>query len=384
MPRSRQAERFCNSINPPTYSSASYYFRDQEDVISGLHEKTITRGRYGRYNNPTWDLVEERVARLNDTDDCLLFASGMAAHVTAFMTFLEAGSRAVFPSECYRQTRNVFRRILPRFGVEAVELSIRDPQSFIHGLGQLEPKPTLVHLEMPSSPHMYCIDLDAVRSAVGGQAVISLDTSFAPPPNLMPFHHGIDLAICSATKYLNGHGDIVAGVVAGKQSLIDRIRWHRDTMGAVADGRVAELLMRSLHTLEMRIERVNSMGMRVAEFLENHPGVHSVYYTGLDSHPHAELAARYLRGHGGVVTFDLPLSRDETAKIVQKMQLPYMASNFGAPQTLVEQSTFFTYFEYGDNELAEIGVSHGTVRLALGYTDSVDEIIIDLDAALKR
>jgi cystathionine gamma-synthase len=171
-------------------------------------------------------------------------------------------------------------------------------------------------------------------------------------------------------------------VVSGRADLIERIAWHRDTTGPIADARVAELLNRGLHTLELRMKRLNDSAQRIAEFLEGHARVQRVLYTGLESHPHRDLAKKYLVGHGGVVTFDLNLSRQATADFVDSLSLPFMASNFGAPQTLIEQSSFFTYFEYSDEELARIGVTHGTVRLAVGYLDDPGDIINDLNRSL--
>jgi cystathionine gamma-synthase len=186
----------------------------------------------------------------------------------------------------------------------------------------------------------------------------------------------------SATKYLGGHGDIVSGIVSGRRDLIEQIRWYRDTTGPVADGHTAFLLRRSLYTLPLRMQRVNELGMTVARYLDSHPAVRRIYYTGLESHPHFELGQTYLAGHGGVVTFELGLSEAETAEVVDRLKIPFMASNFGAPHTLVEQSTFFTYFEYDDAGLASIGVDRSTIRLALGYVNETEEVIKDLADAL--
>ncbi|MER0240500.1 PLP-dependent transferase [Streptomyces sp. HSW2009] len=384
MTRERAPDAYVNSVLPPVYYSASYYFDHAEHVRTGLHEKSEPAGRYGRYSNPTWLDVERRLNELSGAESSLLFSSGMAAHFTTFLALLSADSEVVLPAESYRQVRNVFKEILPKFGVRVHEISIRDPSAFVQRLAQLADRVGLVHLEMPSSPHMYLIDVEQVRAAVGPDTVITLDGSFAPPPNFHALRWGVDLVLFSATKYLSGHGDIVAGVLSGRQDLVERVRWYRDTTGAVADPHTAFLLRRSLDTLPLRMERVNAQGLAVASYLEAHPRVSQVYYTGLPSHPHHKLAEHYLAGHGGVVTFELGLTEQETAAVVDRLQIPYMASNFGAPQTLVEQSTFFTYFEYDDAGLRDIGVDRSTVRLACGYTVDVEHIIADLEQALPR
>jgi cystathionine gamma-synthase len=382
MTKKRTPEQYTNSIESPTYQSASYYFDDADQVKAGLHDLSIPAGRYGRYSNPTWLEVETRLSELSEAESSLLFASGMAAHFTTFVSLLEAGDEVVLPAESYRQVRNVFHHILPKFGIVVHEISIRDPEAFLDGIAALKGRLRLVHLEMPSSPHMYLIDVARVREIVGDDVVITLDSSFSPPPNFYALRWGVDLVLFSATKYLGGHGDIVAGVLSGRQDLIERIRWYRDTTGPVADGNVAFLLRRSLYTLPLRMERVNAQGLEVARFLTDHPRVSRVYYTGLETHPHFKLGQDYLHGHGGVVTFELGLSEKETAEIVDRLKVPFMASNFGAPHTLVEQSTFFTYFEYDDAALKSIGVDRSTIRLALGYANESTQVVEDLDRAL--
>ena len=382
MTKKRSPEPYTNSIEAPTYQSASYYFDDAGHVKTGLHDLTTPAGRYGRYSNPTWLEVEGRASELTGAEASLLFASGMAAHFTTFISLLSAGDEVVLPAESYRQVRNVFHTILPRFGIVVHEISIRDSSAFLAGIQALAGRVRLVHLEMPSSPHMYLIDVAQVREIVGPDVIVTLDSSFSPPPNFYALRWGADLALFSATKYLGGHGDIVSGVACGRRDLIERIRWYRDTTGPVADGNAAFLLRRSLYTLPLRMERVNALGMSVARYLDGHPAVRRVYYTGLESHPHFKLGQTYLAGHGGVVTFELGLSEAATAQVVDRLKVPFMASNFGAPHTLVEQSTFFTYFEYDDAGLESIGVDRSTIRLALGYVNEADEIIEDLAGAL--
>lgn len=382
MTKRRDAEPYTNSIEAPTYQSASYYFDDEEHVRAGLHDLSVPAGRYGRYSNPTWLEVEARLSELSEAESSLLFASGMAAHFTTFMALLKAGDEVVLPAESYRQVRNVFHHILPKFGIVVHEISIRDSDAFLAGIAELSGRLRLVHLEMPSSPHMYLIDVARVREVVGDDVILTLDGSFSPPPNFYALRWGVDLVLFSATKYLGGHGDIVAGALSGRRDLIEEIRWYRDTTGPVADGNAAFLLRRSLYTLPLRMARVNAQGMEVARFLADHPRVTRVYYTGLETHPHHALGKQYLNGHGGVVTFELGLSEKETAAVVDRLKVPFMASNFGAPHTLVEQSTFFTYFEYDDAGLKSIGVDRSTVRLALGYVNEPSQVIEDLDRAL--
>lgn len=382
MTKRRTPDRYTNSIEPPVYQSASYYYDDLDHVEVALHKRNLPAGRYGRYSNPTWLDVEDRLSRLSGSERSLIFSSGMAAIFTTFVALLKAGDEIAVPAESYRRTRDVFSLILPKYGVKVHEFSIRHTELFVDAMARLASGLRLVHLEMPSSPHMMLVDVAAVRHVVGPDVVITMDSSFAPPPNFYALRHGADLAMFSATKYLGGHGDIVAGVVSGRADLVEQIQWYRDATGPVADGNTAALLRRSLYTHDLRIARANLQGLRVAEYLSGHAKVKRVFYTGLRDHPHFALGERYLHGHGGVVTFELRGSERECAAFVDRLRIPYMASNFGAPQTLVEQSTILTYFMYDDAALESIGVDRSTVRLALGYTDDVDDVIEDLRQAL--
>jgi len=381
--RKRSSDRYTNSIEPPTYQSASYYIKDAQEVKETLHANSPSAGRYGRYSNPSWIDVERLLSEISYAESSLLFASGMAAHMTTFLTFLKAGDEALIPFESYRQVRNVFHHILPKFGIIVHEVSIKDSDAFLRRVAELGERLSLIHLEMPSSPHMFLIDVEQVRAQVGPEVMITMDSSFAPPPNFYALRWGVDLVLFSATKYLSGHGDLVAGCLSGREDLVAKIRWYRDTTGSVADGHVATLLRRSLYTLPLRVESANSKALEVARYLDLHPRVTRVYYTGLESHPHYDLGSKYLGGHGAVVTFELGLSEEETAEIVDRLTQPYMASNFGTPQTLVEQSTFFTYFEYDDDALLSIGVHRSTVRLAIGFADDADSVVQDLSQALS-
>ena len=210
MSRQGTKDNYINSIIPPTYRSASYYFGNNQEVVDGLHTKEKSLGRYGRYNNPTWEHVESRLSILSQAEKSLLFTSGMSAHFTTFMSILKRGDHVVFPSESYRQTRNVFIEILPKFGVICHELSIRNSDKFLSQLAEFDFEIALLHLEMPSSPHMYISDLEKIRGIVGKDVTITMDSSFSPPPNFYPLKWGVNLAIFSATKYLSGQGDIMA------------------------------------------------------------------------------------------------------------------------------------------------------------------------------
>lgn len=383
MARKKENDKYSNSVINPRYESASYFFDNRNDVVQSMHKNEKSAGRYGRYDNPTWLAVEEELSDIIGYPQSLLFSSGMAAHAATFFTFLKPGDEVLMPSEIYRMTRILLAEYLGSRGITVHEAPLREPSAFIDAARKLGPRLRLVHLEMPSSPHMYLVDIEKVRKALPKKVILTLDASFAPPPNLLPAKYGIDVAIYSGTKYLSGHGDIVIGAVSGKRKFIESIRQFRAMTGSIPSGHTADLLRRSLYTLKLRVEKANEQGLELARFLDKHPKVTRVYFNGLPSHAHFELAKKYFQGNGSVVTFELGVSEGETAKFVDKLKIPYMASNFGTPHTLIEQSTFFTYFEYSDEELINIGVDKSTVRLSVGFTDEVGEVIKDLEQALK-
>lgn len=242
----------------------------------------------------------------------------------------------------------------------------------------------IIFIEMPSNPHLYLTDIAKIKSEIDPiNTILIVDSTLASPCNFQPQKFGADLTIHSCSKYIGGHGDVLAGSVSGSQQLIEQIRNYRNIMGGVADPHCAFLLNRSLNTLKIRMRHFNETGMKVATYLQEQPKVKQVFYTGLESHPHSSLANKYLTGHGGVISFELDANRELTSKFVDALQIPFMGTNFGSNHTMVEQCSIFTYFNLSDAEKQEIGISDSLVRLSVGYEDS-DVLIEDIERAIKK
>ncbi|NER03597.1 MAG: aminotransferase class I/II-fold pyridoxal phosphate-dependent enzyme [Okeania sp. SIO3C4] len=369
---------YTNSCLTPIYQNAAYFFENTEQVIK-YHEDEVSLGRYGRYDNPNWSEFESKMAALDNYESALMFSSGMNAIVTTVCSFIEQNDLLIYTGKCYRKIRNFFNQVLPKWGVKTIPI---DPTNNDDFLQKYQSNAKILFVEMPSNPHLYLVDLAKIKSEISPNTLLIVDSTLSTPYNFQPQKFGADLTIHSCSKYIGGHGDVLAGSVAGPRELIEQIRSYRNIMGGIADPHTAFLLNRSLDTLEIRMRHFNEAGMKIAKYLQQHPQVKKVFYTGLESHPHYSLAQKYLTGHGGVVSFELDADREATSKFVDALQVPFMGTNFGSSHAMVEQCSVFTYYHLSPAEKQELEISDSLVRLSIGYEDS-DLAIKDLDKALK-
>jgi cystathionine gamma-synthase len=291
-----------DALATPIVTTATYTFRDTAELVAYM-EGGRSREEYGRYGNPTVRALEEKVAALEGCDDALAFGSGMAAVTTAILALVRSGSHVVLFRDCYRRTRQFVTTVLDRFGVTHTLVEPGD----LAGLEQaLRPETRLIVSEAPTNPYLNVVDLEALAALARARRIKTLiDATFATPVNLRPAAHGIDLVVQSATEYLGGHNDVLAGVVAGPAALVSLIKDLRDVLGGVCDPQGAYLVLRGLTTLELRVQRQNATALALARALESHPKVARVWYPGLESHPHHAIARRLmvgLRGRGDVRT----------------------------------------------------------------------------------
>lgn len=377
----RSPEIIRNAVVEPAWHNVEYSYADTADFRRYLAGDP-TRGRYGRYDNPSWRQVERRIAQLEGCGDALLYPSGMAALTGVALSFLESGDTVAYCRHSYRQLEQLFDEIIVRLGVRAVALDQRDADRFDEEMRRvaLDPSLRLVLLEVPSNPHLYMVDIAAVRGYLRPDTVLAVDSTFASPLHLSPFELGAELVIHSCTKYIGGHGDLMAGVVAGSVGRMERLRKVRDITGIVSDAGVAFLINRSLDTLELRMRHYGETAGAVARWLEGQPWVRRVFYTSLASHPHAELIRRYLRGHAGLLAFELEADEAATSAFVDALKVPYMTSGFGSTRTLVEQLSIFTFYRLDAAHREELGITDSLIRLSIGM-ETADCLIADMDQA---
>jgi cystathionine gamma-synthase len=338
------------------------------------------REEYGRYGNPTVREVEKRLAALENTEDAVLFSSGMAAVTTATMALTKAGDHVVLFRDCYRRTRQFVAGTLARFGVASSLVAPGDLEELSR---IINPKTKLVISESPTNPYLSCVDLKGLAKVIGNHRGVRsiIDATFATPVNCRPASFGIDLVVHSATKYLAGHNDVLAGVVAGPAHLISLIRDLRHVLGSVCDPHAAFLVGRGLKTLALRIERQNVTAAAIARALERHPAILRVFYPGLSSHADHAIAREQMHGFGGVVSFLVKGGGPAARKLVDGCKLAKIAPSLGGVETLIEQPAIMSYFEMTPEERAAIGIDDGLVRLSVGIEEPRD-ILGDLENAL--
>ena len=369
-----------DSITTPVVSSATYVFGSTGE-IARYFNGDLEREEYGRYGNPTVRAAEQKLAVLEQAEEAALFGSGMAAVTTTLFELLKAGDHVVLTNDCYRRTRQFIGRFLGRLGIESTLVAPGDERA-LHDA--LRPGRTKVILtESPTNPYLRVADLALyarARDLCPGANLI-VDATFATPINQRPLTQGADLVIHSATKYLGGHNDLLAGVVCGRAGLVQSIKDLRGVLGGVLDPQSAFLLIRGLKTLPLRVQRQNETGLAVAQWLEAHPRVRRVFYPGLASHPDHALAVRTMSGFGGVVSFRLRGDVRSGSRFVDGCKLATIAPSLGAVETLIEQPAIMSYFELTTEEREAIGIYDDLIRLSLGLEDPAD-IIADLSQAL--
>lgn len=372
-----------DAVPTPIVQTATYTFEDSAEITaftSGDHPDP-DRGEYGRYGNPTVRAVEQRLAALEGTEDAALFASGMAALTTTVLALVRAGQHVVLFRDCYRMTLEFTTDVLDRFGVSHTLLDAGDVASLPSAI---RPETRLVLSESPTNPYLACIDLHAVAAACKPYRTVKsiIDATFATPVNCRPASFGVDLVVHSATKYLAGHNDVLAGVVCGPAGLVSLVRDLRGVLGGVADPHAAFLVGRGIKTLALRVERQNATAQRLAEMLEKHPRVERVFYPGLPSHPSHAVARAQMSGFGGVLSFVIAGGLEAASRVVDALRIPRIAPSFGGVEALVEQPAVMSYYAMTTEERAAIGISDGLVRLSVGIEDAED-LLVDVDLALS-
>jgi cystathionine gamma-synthase len=375
----RNRKRQNRSVTIPIEQTAAYYFENTKQIID-FYEGRLSGIKYGRYGNPTQHAVEEKMAKLENADRALLFASGMAAVTTTIFALVKQGDHILFTDDYYRNTGKFFKEILPKFGIESTEVPI-DNMDYIERY--VHKNTILFFSELPTNPFLRVINIEKTAKILKKYNVLTIiDSTFATPINIRPIECGADLVIHSATKYLGGHHDLFAGVAAGNSQLIEKIQQCRDIFGGIIDPHTSYLLLRSLQTLNIRMRLHNENALRIAKYLKSHPKVKRVWYPGLESHPDYDLARKQMKGFGGVITFSIRATEKGTSKFIDKLKIPYIATNLGGPQSLIEQHAVLTF--YKDRKTAEKRrITGNLIRYSVGF-EHVDDILLDFENAFKK
>ena len=378
-------ERAHQAIPMPIIQTATYAFADTADLVDFMQRKTwgdgmVGREEYGRYGNPTVQAVERKVAALEGGDEAVLFSSGMAAITSLLLASLPTGAHIVMTDDCYRRTRQFCLTFLSRLGIETTVVPMGDYEALEAAIRK---ETRFLISESPTNPYLRCVDLERIAEIAQRRKVRTLiDSTFGTPINQRPLDYGIDYVTHSATKYMGGHHDLLAGVVVGRRDRISALRDARGVLGGIVDPQNAYLLERGLKTLALRVAQQNATAMQVAAYLEGHRAIERVWYPGLPSHPDHQIACKQMSGFGGVVSFEVHGTLEDTGRFIDKLDIPYIAPSLGGVDSLIEQPALMSYYEKTTEERLALGIKDNLVRFAIGVEDAVD-IIADLKQALE-
>jgi methionine-gamma-lyase len=364
-------------VTAPIVRSANFTFADTAEMKRWAEGKSKAY-LYTRYGNPTLAVAEEKIAKLENGESALVTASGSAAISSALLSVLQTGEELIATRQLYGGSYRLMRDILPRMGIR-----VRHVEANLDGFDSLvNAKTRAFYVETPTNPTLGLVDLKKCVALARRHKLVSIiDNTFATPILQKPLNLGFDLVVHSATKYLAGHSDIVAGAVAGSRERVGKVREMMIALGGSMDPDPAYLLIRGLKTLEIRVRRQCESALVVARFLERHPKIQRVHYPGLPSHPHYRLAKQQMTGFGGMLAFDMKGGLPAARCFCDKSEIFLLAASLGGVESLIVLPIYTSHFKLNTTELAAAGVSPGTVRMSIGLEDSAD-LIADLQQAL--
>ncbi len=358
--------------------ASTFSFNSSDDLIDFL-ENDQERHEYCRYSSPNQRVVEDKLAALEGGESAVLTASGMAAISSLFLAKLSAGDELILTDECYHRTREFAKNHLSRFGIKTVIVPTADTKALE---AAISPKTKLIFSEVPTNPRLSVIDIESVAHIAKRHGLeIAIDSTLATPYNLQPLKIGIDYVIHSATKYLGGHNDLLAGVVIGDQEKLADVRYLRGLSGCVSTAHNNYLLQRGLKTFALRMAQHNRNGAALAAFLQGRRKVSKVFYPGLEEHASHGFAKSFMSGYGGLVSFEVDGGRYPATTVVDKVKIARIAPSLGGVESLIEQPLLMSYYKFSAEERQSFGISDGMVRVALG-TEDTDDLIEDFKQAL--
>ena len=372
------------SVSTPIVQTSNYYFDSTAEVLEFMKAKSegrvVREHEYGRYGNPTQQECERKLAAIEGAERAVLFSTGMSAVIITLMAYMRRNSHIIFTNDCYRQTRDFATSLLSEFGLE---VSMVDPTA--RAIAEaIQPNTNIIFTESPTNPYLRVLDIPAVvKVAKKNRIMTIIDATLATPYNIKPLELGVDIVIHSATKYLGGHNDLLAGVTLGRHDLLNELYRMQRMIGATPGPFTCFLLERGLKTFALRMEQHNRAGLAIARVLEAHPKIEKIWYPGLESHPDHRFAIQQMRGFGSVITFLLKGGDKETRKFIDSLELFLITPSLGGSESLVTQMSTMSFFDYPEDYRRSIGMVDNLVRIALGLED-VDDLIADLKQSLDK
>ena len=367
------------ALTPPLHLTSTFVFESAEaggEIFAGQREGHF----YSRISNPTCDLLEKRMAVLEGAEAGLALSSSMGAITSTLWTLLSAGDEVIVDKTLYGCTFAFMQHGLTRFGVTITHVDMTDPENLRRAISD---KTRVVYFETPANPNMRIVEIAAIAAiAKGTRASVVVDNTYATPYLTRPIEHGADIVVHSATKYLGGHGDVVAGIVVGRAEQI-RLIGMKDMTGAVMAPFNAMLILRGLKTLALRMDRHCATAEMVARWLEAQPSVAAVHFPGLESFAQHDVAQRQMDKPGAMIAFELEGGIEAGRAMMNKLTMIQRAVSLGDAETLIQHPASMTHSTYSPEERAAHGISDGLIRLSVGLEDLAD-ILADLQSALPR
>ena len=372
------------SVSTPIVQTSNYYFDSTAEVLEFMKAKSegrvVREHEYGRYGNPTQQECERKLEAIEGAERAVLFSTGMSAVIITLLAYMRRNGHIIFTNDCYRQTRDFATSLLSEFGIK---VSLVDPTAKVIAEA-IQPNTNIIFTESPTNPYLRVLDIPAIVKVAKQHRIMTIiDATLATPHNIKPLELGVDIVIHSATKYLGGHNDLLAGVTLGKHNLLNNLYRMQRMIGATPGPFTCFLLERGLKSFALRMEHHNRAGMAIAHMLESHPKIEKIWYPGLESHPDHRIAIQQMRGFGSVITFLLKGSDKETRKFIDSLELFLITPSLGGSESLVTQMSTMSFFDYPEDYRRSIGMVDNLVRIALGLED-VDDLIADLKQALDK
>ncbi|KAM3392856.1 hypothetical protein ACQJBY_013807 [Aegilops geniculata] len=370
-----------DSIATPIVSGTTHWFKSSGDLIA-FKEGRRHSFEYGRYGNPTVKVLEDKISALERAESTLVTSSGMNAIVATLLALVPPGAgHVVTTTECYSEARAFIRDKLSKMGIKVTFVELNDMETLKAVLDQGDV--TLFYTDCPTKPHLKCIDIKLVTDLCHRRgALVCIDSTLASPINQKPLTLGADIVVHSATKYIAGHHDVIAGCISGSEALISRIRvWHHDLGGAISPD-AAYMIIRGLKTMALRVETQNQTSLRMARLLENHPKIERVYYPGLLRSPWHDIAKSQMTGFGGVISFEVASDLHGVMRFVDALEIPFIATSLGGCESLVQQPAIMSFWGQSDDKEAKNGIKDNLVRFSFGiekFEDLRDDIIQALE-----
>ena len=367
----------------PIYQTSTFIFDSAEQ--GGRRFALEEAGYiYTRLGNPTTTVLENKIAVLEEGEAGVAMSSGMGAISSTLWTVLKAGDHVVTDKTLYGCTFALMNHGLTRFGVE---VTFVDTSNLEEVKNAMKENTRVVYLETPANPNLKIVDLEGVCKVAhtNPNTLVIVDNTFATPYMQKPLKLGVDIVVHSATKYLNGHGDVIAGLVVTKQELADQIRFVglKDMTGAVLGPQEAYYIIRGLKTFEIRMERHCKNARTIVDFLNKHPKVEKVYYPGLETHPGYEIAKKQMKDFGAMISFELKGGFEAGKTLLNNLKLCSLAVSLGDTETLIQHPASMTHSPYTKEEREVAGITDGLVRLSVGL-ENVEDIIADLEYGLEK